>query len=287
MCGKLRARRRSLSAPVSRQNLAHHSEITVQASSSHTIRGHHEGQWKPRAAPAPLACRQRKRSAPGAQDRHARGVPLDVYAAMPSRRRSYTAGGCPETGLTWRATSTWNLPERQTGGRRPGRLYRVYVGRPGKIGGDRAGAAWPRLRTSSGASRTTPREPRDLGSHQVGAGALKLAERPGFGHGEQVKPCVQGTRLDLGLRRGQRPRRPFHQDRASAPPPAPGTPTRQRTRLAPAPGRPNAPARRRRPRRGQGWPGRGATRGGPDRALGLSPPPGPGAPPAARAPNTK
>jgi hypothetical protein len=37
----------------------------------------------------------------------------------------------------------------------------------------------------------------------------ELAQRPGFGHGQQVKPCVQGTRLDLGLCRGQGPRRPF------------------------------------------------------------------------------
>jgi hypothetical protein len=45
----------------------------------------------------------------------------------------------------------------------------------------------------------------ELGSHRVGAGALKLAERAGFGHGEQVQPGVHGTSLDLGLR----PRRPF------------------------------------------------------------------------------
>src|SRR5580693_2116035 len=76
------------------------------------------------------------------------------------------------------------------------------------------------------------------------------------------------------------PARTVLPDRASAQPPARGTQPRRRTRLAPALGRPTAPAQRRPPRRGREWLGRGATRGGPDRAPDLSPRPGPGAPPA-------
>ena len=47
---KLRATRRSLSAPTSRQNLAHRSETTVQASSSHRIEDTISANGSPRSS---------------------------------------------------------------------------------------------------------------------------------------------------------------------------------------------------------------------------------------------
>ncbi len=56
-------------------------------------------------------------------------------------------------------------------------------------------------------------EQRDLGPHEISAGLLELGERPGFRPGQQVQRRTERARLDLGLRRVQRPPRPPHRVR--------------------------------------------------------------------------
>jgi hypothetical protein len=119
------------------------------------------------------------------------------------RSRGVHGGGADLARHIQKGTARSGKPAGEAGG-----YHRVRVGGPGQIGCNRLEPAggvqeeWRRV-------AATPRDIGDLGSHQVDAGALELAERPGFGHGEQLEPGVQGTCLDLGLGRGQRPCRPL------------------------------------------------------------------------------
>jgi hypothetical protein len=87
------------------------------------------------------------------------------------------------------------------------RTQRVQVRHPREICVDRLQQPCCRQHQRRGLAHST-RGKRDQGPHEIGAGALEIAERPGFRHGQQFQRRPGRASLDLGLRRGQRPRGP-------------------------------------------------------------------------------